>query len=85
MGEKISNLLQAAFLNDDALWFHNLGVMDPTDQQLELFDSVIQAVNAIFEGTQSVDEGDADISTELLEELARILLSSAELKEEFSA
>lgn len=87
MQRLIAGLLQAAFTTDEQTWFDLLQISgQQTDEHYEHFISVTEAINQIFDNA-SYDlnrTNPIQVSEEQMDELARVLFQSSELRSELA-
>ena len=77
MEHLVTGLLQAAFSTDENTWFELLNISQSvTDNHLEQFVSVTEAINAIFDSaTYDLNKSNpVEVQNEQMEELAGLLL-----------
>lgn len=83
MEHLVTGLLQAAFSTDENTWFELLNITQSvTDNHLEQFVSVTEAINAIFDSaTYDLNKSNpVEVQNEQMEELAGLLLQVQELR-----
>ncbi len=82
MEQLVAGLLQAAFTTDEDTWFKLLNIQNVTDDHLEQFVSVTEAINQIFDNASyAVDRTNpVQIENEQMEELSGLLLQVPELR-----
>ena len=79
-------LLQSAFMDDSNQWFQLLQIDQPDEEQKELLAEVMTQIDNILNAA-TFNEAANDsvvIDENHLDELARVLLSSKELRSEFA-
>ena len=87
MSRLIAGLLQAAFTTDEQSWFDLLKIADTaTDDHLEQFISVTELINSIFDSAQYElnRTNPIQVSEDLLDELAKQLFQSQELRSQLA-